>query len=91
MNQVKKTIVTFNAPGPFELEPGIFLPAGIYHGTSTTLGFARMGQVEWTPPEYKIELSAAELERMGMSNIGAVISIEYDITGAVKDGKLKLS
>jgi hypothetical protein len=87
-SKVKSRQVTLIASNPVEIEPGITLPAGRYHGTEKQLGIALMGGMSWTKPDYKMELTASQLEAMGAKPSTSLISIEFGISRFVRSGEL---
>ena len=89
MQQVRDRKVTFNVTEPVEIEPGTVLQPGTYSGTEKQIGISTLAGVSWTKPMYRLELSADDLENMGL-NSRNLISIEYDVSKLVSLGKISI-
>src|SRR5438445_693700 len=56
--QVRKASVKLTVKEPVELAPGVVLPTGEYDGERKQIGVLILGgRVQWTNPEYMIELT----------------------------------
>lgn len=89
--KLRRTQVRYRVSEPVEIEEGVLLPAGSYAGTMEEGGIDTMLGVQWMSPQYRLELSADELESMGRKNHPSIDSIDYDLAPFVRSGKIEVS
>jgi hypothetical protein len=87
MTKVKTRLVTLESSQPIEIEPRLFLPPGEYGAEEKQLGVALMGGIQWTKPEYRIELTAEQLRQMGLPQTSNLLSVEFDVGKFVHSGE----
>jgi hypothetical protein len=87
--KIERVPVDYFVRKPVEIEPGVVLSAGEYSGTKTRTGLLTTKGVSWTSAEYRLELSAEDLEEMGL-NERDLVSADYDLTGFVKLGLIEV-
>jgi hypothetical protein len=80
--------VRFVVNRPVMLEPGLTLPCGDYTGTLRQLGFPRVEEVVWTPPEYLLALSDEQAREFGTKYLRGST---YEVTKFVKFGDISVS
>jgi hypothetical protein len=66
----KTNAVSLTVNRKLVIEAGVTLVPGVYAGTSKQLGFPRVEDVNWTAPEYTLELTQAQLRDVGVSICG---------------------
>jgi hypothetical protein len=91
MTEVDIKAVVLTVLEDAEIEPGVVLPKGTrLIGQSKRLGVPGFGgKTNWMKPEYKTELDAAQLKKIGVDPGGA-LATEFDVTAAVRSGKIKI-
>jgi hypothetical protein len=91
MAQLVKRI-TLSALNNIEIERGIVLPAGSYAGYERQAGIEQIDRTFWREPEYKIEFTMDQLDRISTSNpANLLLSKVYDVTHFVRMGDLKIT
>ncbi len=90
--RIRETAVWLRVELPVEIETGVNLPAGDYRGTETCIGLPMMGgQVSWTKPEYKLELTADQIASFGGKYDPKLISTTYDVSKFIWRGDISVS
>lgn len=80
--------ITLSAANKVEIERGIVLPPGSYDGIERQAGLELVDRTRWSEPEYRIEMTADQLARIGANNTEQLLSMEYDVTKFVRWGQL---
>ncbi len=80
--------ITLSAADKVEIERGIVLPPGSYDAIERQAGLELVDRTRWSEPEYRIEITADQLARMGAKNGEQLLSMEYDVTKFVRWGQL---
>jgi hypothetical protein len=92
MLRLQTRAVMLEATQAVELEPGVVLPPGYYTGAETRTGLATVsGDVSWTKPEYKIELTKDQLTSIGARVSPNLTSMKVDVTKFVRSGELAVT
>ena len=92
MLRLQTRAVMLEATQAVELEPGVVLPPGYYTGAETRTGLATAsGDVSWTKPEYKIELTKDQLTSIGARVSPNLTSMKVDVTKFVRSGELAVT
>ena len=81
--------IQFTARTPVAIHEGLILAPGTYPGTVTRIGVpAYGGDLSWKAPQYKIELTGAQLTAMGQRGGGLMSPVELDVTHLVRTHKI---
>ena len=82
--------IQFTARTPVAIHEGLILLApGTYPGNVTRIGVpAYGGDLSWKVPQYKIELTGAQLTAMGQRGGGLMSPVEFDVTHLVRTHKI---
>ena len=73
-----------------EIEPGVTLPPGTYHGVMKEVGVETFKGITWAAPRYGLELSATTLAAMGAKIPTNLTSTDYDLAKFVRLEKIQV-
>jgi hypothetical protein len=90
MAQLVRQII-LSAVNNIEIERGVVLPRGSYAGIEKQAGIELVDRTRWREPEYKIEFTADQIDRIGESNTTNLLPLAYDVTQFVRLGQLTVS
>jgi hypothetical protein len=91
MQRVQARAVKLEATHAVEIAPRVVLPPGHYSGIEWRTGLETGGGVTVTAPQYKIELTSAQLADMGAADTPNLDSKEIDVTKFVRSGELTVA
>jgi hypothetical protein len=83
--------IILSASSDIEIERGVVLPAGNYAGFEGQVGVELVDRTRWREPEYKIEITADQIKRIGTSNATNLLPTVYDVTQFVRLGVLTVT
>lgn len=83
--------ITLSAQNSIEIERGVVLPAGNYAGFEGQVGVELVDRTRWREPEYKIEFTADQIERIRTSSTTNLLPTVYDVTQFVRLGQLTVT
>jgi len=72
--------VYLEARQPVEIQPKLLLAAGRYLAVKKRIGAQTLDGMNWTAPEYVIELTVGQLATMGMELAANLISAKFDVS-----------